>query len=89
MLLERREHSWATMKLKRHIESMCLVKEKWRYVMISPSMKMLPLGRLEIFLSQRKTKKKKQEELKDEPMPDVEGSMDPIDSPSSNKRRPS
>ena len=31
----------------------------------------------------------KQEELKDEPMPDVEGPMDPIDPPPSNKRKPS
>ena len=40
MLLERRECLWATVKFRRHIESMCLVKEKWRYAMMSPSMKM-------------------------------------------------
>lgn len=28
--LGRKEHVWATVKLPRHIESMCLVKEKWR-----------------------------------------------------------
>ena len=32
---------------------------------------------------------RKQEESKDDPMPDVEGPMDPIDPPPSNKRRPS
>ena len=47
---------------------MCLVKEKWRYVMMSPSMKMLPSGRLEILLSLRKTKKKKQESKNNERM---------------------
>lgn len=30
MHLGRKEHLWATMKLKRHIESMCFVKEKWK-----------------------------------------------------------
>jgi len=30
MHLGRNEHLWATVKLLRHIESMCLVKEKWR-----------------------------------------------------------
>ena len=64
MLLERRERLWARVKPRRHIESMFLVKEKWRYVMMSPSTKMLPSGRLEIFLSQRKTKKKQQESRK-------------------------
>ena len=32
---------------------------------------------------------RRQKEPKDEPMPDVEGPMDPRDPPSSNKRRPS
>ena len=33
---------WATVKLRRLIESMCLVKEKWRYATMLPLAKMLP-----------------------------------------------
>ena len=50
------------------------------------------LTKVRNFLSSKEDKKEeeagRQEESKDEPMPDVEGPMDPIDPPPSNKRRP-
>ena len=42
MLLGRRECLWATGKIRRPIESMSLVKGKWRYATMSLLMKMLP-----------------------------------------------
>ena len=66
---------------------MCLVKEKWRYATISPSIESRNLP------SSKEDKEDEEagklEESKDDLMLDVEGPMDPIEPPPSNKRRPS
>ena len=76
MLLGRRESLWATTKLRRPRESMCLVKGKWRYAMMLPfdeDASLRKVVNLPIFEKDHEARPGNQEEPKDETMPDAEG----------------
>ena len=72
---------------------MCLVKEKWRICHDVTFDDDVALKKVRNLPSSKEDKEDeeagKQEEPKDDPMPGVEGPMDPIDPPPPNKKRPS